>query len=104
MITLLAVCARVDGLAPGELERWVELDWVRPGREAGAPAFAEVDVARVRLIVELRRAMEVDESAMPVVLGLLDQLYDERRRMRRLVEVIERAGLGDGVRDGMLRP
>lgn len=101
MITLLMVCARVDGVAPEELARWVALDWVRPRRDAGEPAFAEVDVARVRLIVELRRAMEVDERAMEVVLGLLDQLYDERRRMRRLVEGIERAGLGDGVREGM---
>ena len=101
MITLLSVCARVEGVAPEELERWVALEWVRPGRVAGAAVFAEVDVARVRLIAELRRALEVDERAMEVVLGLLDQLYDERRRMRRLCDVIERAGLADGVRDGL---
>ena len=103
MITLSMVCATVDGLAPDELERWVALEWVRPRRVSGDPVFAEVDVARVRLIVELHRALEVDDRAMPVVLGLLDQLYDERRRMRRLCEVIERAGLADGVRD-VLRP
>ncbi len=98
MITLTMVCASVDGLAPDELQRWVSLEWVRPHQVAGDFAFADVDIARVRLIVELRQALEVDERAMPVVLGLLDQLYDERRRMRRLCEVIERAGLADGVR------
>jgi chaperone modulatory protein CbpM len=41
-------------------------------------------VARARLIVELRDTAEVNDAAMPVVLSLLDQLYDLRRQLRRL--------------------
>ncbi len=47
----------------------------------GSYVFREVDVARVRLIVELRRDLAIDDEAMPVVLGLLDQVYALRRRL-----------------------
>jgi chaperone modulatory protein CbpM len=41
-------------------------------------------VARARLILEMRDEMEINEDALPVVLLLLDQLYDLRRQMRDL--------------------
>ena len=45
-------------------------------------------MARVRLIQELRDDMQVNEEALPVVLSLLDQLYDLRRRLRELGDAI----------------
>ena len=51
--------------------------------------FHEVDVARVELILEIRREFAVDDEAMPLVLGLLDQVYSLRRQMRRLCDAIE---------------
>ena len=57
---------------------------VRPEGGPGAWRFREIDVARVRLIVELRQEMWVEERTLPLVLSLLDQLYDARRAMRRL--------------------
>jgi chaperone modulatory protein CbpM len=61
-------------------------------RPEGPPwRFREIDVARVRLIAELRRGMAVEEEAMPLVLSLLDQLYESRRQMRALCGAIERA-------------
>jgi chaperone modulatory protein CbpM len=59
--------------------------------------FEEVDVARIRLIVELR-SLELDEEAMPVVLSLLDQLHATRRRMRLLQQAVEEAA-PDAVRE-----
>jgi chaperone modulatory protein CbpM len=41
-------------------------------------------VARARLILEMRDEMQISEDALPVVLLLLDQLYDLRRQMRDL--------------------
>jgi chaperone modulatory protein CbpM len=38
----------------------------------------------VRLILELRDLMQVNEEALPVVLSLLYQIYELRRRMRAL--------------------
>ena len=53
-----------------------------------------MDIARLRLILELRDEMEVGETAMPVVLSLLDQLHASRRHMRRLCEMLDAAGPG----------
>lgn len=101
MIPLDEVLRLVAGLRAAELEAWIAEGWVRPERQAGAPVFAAVDVARVRLIVELREELEVGEGAMPVVLSLLDQLYAERARLRRLRDAVERAGLAGRLRDAM---
>ncbi len=51
--------------------------------------FHEIDVARVRLIVELRRDLAIGEEAMPVLLNLLDQLYALRRRLKALADAID---------------
>ena len=90
MIGIEMVVAQVGGLRREELERWIANAWVRPDGVEGAYRFQAIDLARIRLIVELRDEMEVDEHALPVVLGLLDQLYDARRRMRQLAEALRR--------------
>ncbi len=84
MITIEVLLARVPNLPLQDLERWISNDWVRPDGPAGDYAFREIDVARVQLIQELRDKLEVNEAAVPVVLMLLDQLYDLRRRMRAM--------------------
>jgi len=84
MITIEVLLARVPNLPLQDLERWISNDWVKPDGPAGDYAFREIDVARVQLIQELRDKLEVNEAAVPVVLMLLDQLYDLRRRMRAM--------------------
>jgi chaperone modulatory protein CbpM len=89
VITIERLFVSVSGLDRDELERWIANEWVRP---EGPPwQFREIDVARVRLIVELRREMAIEDEAMPVVLSLLDQLYRTRRQMRTLCDAIARA-------------
>jgi chaperone modulatory protein CbpM len=89
MITVQTL-SRTVGVAEAEITRWVELTWLRPDGSPGGWVFHEVDVARVRLIAELRE-LHMDEDAMPVVLSLLDQLYATRRRMRLLQQAVEEA-------------
>ena len=91
MISLLAVVARVRGVDAAMVQAWVEQDWVRPRREDGRPVFEEIDVARVRLIAELRE-LEVGDGAIPVVLSLLDQVHATRAQMRRLCAALDGAG------------
>ncbi|MBU6506990.1 MAG: hypothetical protein KGI92_04260 [Alphaproteobacteria bacterium] len=88
MISFEAVC-RIVQLEPIELERWIAERWVLPESEGSGYVFSELDVARVRLIIELRRDLAVGEDAMPIVLRLLDQLYATRRRMRSLLRALE---------------
>jgi chaperone modulatory protein CbpM len=88
MIGIEVVVTQVSGLQRQDLERWIANGWVRPDEAAGGYAFREVDVCRVRLIRELRDDLDVNEDALPVVLSLLDQLYDLRRRMREVGEAL----------------
>lgn len=78
---------RLAGCSHDELHRFVEEGWVVPEAEDG---FAEADVARCHLIVELRRDLAIDDEAIPVVLSLLDQVYLLRRQLRVLSSLVER--------------
>ena len=90
-----------------ELSRWIENRWILPegdgehGLEPGTErwVFHEVDIARVELILHIRREYAVDDEAMALVLGLLDQVYSLRRQMRRLCHAIE--GQPPGIRDAI---
>jgi len=96
-MTTIHALSRNLGLAETEIHRWVELHWLRPEGGPGGWVFQEVDVARVRLIVELR-ALDLDEEAMPVVLSLLDQLHATRRHLRLLQQAVEETA-PEAVRD-----
>ncbi len=102
MITIDILVTQLTGLQRQDLERWIANEWVRPDDRDGNYVFGEIDVARVRLIQELRDEMQVNEEALPVVLSLLDQLYDQRRRMRELCDALRRTA-PDEVRQALAR-
>lgn len=66
------------------LKFWIERDWVRPAREDDEWHFGEEDVARVELICDLVRDLEIDPEALDVILPLLDQVYSLRRSLRAM--------------------
>lgn len=82
-----------DGPDRTELSRWVENRWILPepdsAHEAEHWVFHEVDVARVELILHIKREFAIDEETTALVLGLLDQVYSLRRQMRRLCHALE---------------
>jgi chaperone modulatory protein CbpM len=88
MIVFEELLIRFRGLERRELARWVENRWVLPERHAETWVFHEVDVARVELIHDIRRDFAIDDEAMGLVLGLLDQVYGLRRQMRRLCDAV----------------
>jgi chaperone modulatory protein CbpM len=88
MIEFDEILVRYRSLERRELLRWVEERWVLPERRAETWVFHEVDVARIELIIEIRRDFAIDDEAMPLVLGLLDQVYSLRRQMRRLCDAV----------------
>ncbi len=88
MITIDVLIARLPGLQLPRVENWIANGWVRPEGAPGHYAFREIDVARVRLIQELHDDLDVNEDALPVVLSLLDQLYDARRRLQDLCDAL----------------
>jgi chaperone modulatory protein CbpM len=89
MITFAAVLARLPALEEQRLRLWIAQDWVRPVQRGGELMFEDIDLARLHLILDLEDSLEVGEAAVPVVLSLLDQLHATRRRMRRLLDVLD---------------
>lgn len=89
-----AVIALFPDLKVIELTTWVEHQWVRPqmdtadGGQSGW-TFHEIDIARVRLIYDLRRNLNVPDDTLPLLLSLLDQLYDLRRKLTAVGEALE---------------
>lgn len=88
------------GVQREELLSWIERRWVLPLNQSGDYVFAEGDVARVQMIVELRRDLAIDDEAMSVVLDLVDKLYGLRRQMRDILAAIDE--MPDGQREKLL--
>jgi chaperone modulatory protein CbpM len=88
MIAFEDLLQRLQGIDRRELTQWVENRWVLPERHSDTWIFHEVDVARTELILEIRREFAIDDEALPLVLGLLDQIYDLRRQLRRLCDAL----------------
>lgn len=101
MMQMHAVLALLGDMPEAELVSWVERGWVQPDAEGNTWEFREIDVARVRLIRELRRDVDVNDEAMPVVLSLLDQVYDLRRALRRISDALRTQP--DDVRQAVLK-
>lgn len=90
-LTLAELVVQLDRVEQVEVSSWIEHGWLRPAHDADSreAVFGDVDLARARLICELRHDLGVEEATLPLVLDLLDQLYTVRRRMNRLAEAVQ---------------
>ena len=83
------VVSVVERLTLRELRVWVREGWVRPAQGETGPVFDELDVARLRLLCDLRKDMALPNDVMPMVLTLIDSLNRTRRDLRFLVDAID---------------
>ena len=83
------VVARIERLTLRELRLWVREGWVRPAQSERGPVFDDLDVARLRLLCDLRKEMALPTDVMPTVLTLIDHLHRTRRELRRVTEAID---------------
>lgn len=90
VMRMATVIAEFGDLRDAELRDWLERGWVH-----GEPSppddweFAEIDVARIRLVRDLRHVMAVQEDTVPLVLDLLDQVYGLRRSLRAVATALQ---------------
>jgi chaperone modulatory protein CbpM len=94
MMRLTAVIAQFSSqgladLGEPELTAWVERGWIRPDQTGPDPVFQDVDIARIRLIHDLRMLMQIEDETIPLVLSLLDQVYDLRAGLRAVLRAVE---------------
>ncbi|MDT8325920.1 MAG: chaperone modulator CbpM [Roseovarius sp.] len=83
------VVARVERVTTRELRLWVRQGWVRPAESAAGPVFDELDIARIRLLCDLKKEMSLSTDTIPVVLTLIDRLHQTRRDLRALTKALE---------------
>ena len=63
------------------LEVWIEEEWLAPSETAGEPEFSDMDLARAKLIRELKHDMGVNDEGVGIILNLLDQMHSLRKAM-----------------------
>jgi chaperone modulatory protein CbpM len=78
----------ISALQRSDLEDWIREELVVPRQEAGTLLFGDMECARVRLICTLHYELEIDAETLPVVLSLVDQLYDTRQRLLSLTAAV----------------
>jgi chaperone modulatory protein CbpM len=79
---------QIAALQRSDLEAWISEGLVSPQLEAGALLLSDMECARLRLICTLRYELEIDAETLPVVLSLVDQLYDTRQRLLSLTAAV----------------
>jgi chaperone modulatory protein CbpM len=86
---ITSVTALFPDVTQIELTTWVERGWVLPDTAESGLVFHEIDIARVRLIRDLRQDMDVGEDAIALVLSLLDQVYELRTTLKGVLRALE---------------
>lgn len=89
MMAVDDLLATISALQRSDLERWISEELVAPQQNGGSLMFSDMECARIRLICTLTYELDVDDNALPVVLSLLDQLYDTRQRLLSLTRAIK---------------
>lgn len=82
--------AATSGIKVETLELWIEQEWLVPGTTSAGMRFADVDVARVRLIQELQNDLGANDEGIAVILHLMDQLHGLRRALARMKNEMQR--------------
>jgi chaperone modulatory protein CbpM len=73
-----------SGLEVQTLEVWLEQRWLIPERTSSGMRFSAIDVARARLIQDLKTDFGVNDEGVDVILRLIDQLYGLRHALANL--------------------
>jgi chaperone modulatory protein CbpM len=89
MIDVDALVGAISSLQRSDLEVWIHEKLVVPQQTANALFFTDMECARVRLMCTLYYELEIDADTLPVVLSLVDQLYDTRTRLLSLTAAIK---------------
>ncbi len=72
------VIATITRLTQRQLVSFIDADFVRPDRRDGRYQFRQVDIARLELLCDLSQELDMNETALAVVISLIDQLHAVR--------------------------
>jgi len=63
------------GVSVEIIDYFIQEEWIKPSTEESRSLLDQEDVARVKLIWELRERHGVNDEAIPLILHLIDQLH-----------------------------
>lgn len=78
----------LSGMGHETLTAWIKEEWLIPGGSVAEMSFSEIDIARARLIRDLKMDLGVNDEGVGVILNLVDQLHGMRRTLMELREVV----------------
>ena len=95
------IISKLDFIFRAELDQetldlWIEQEWLVPSHTDDAMAFSDADLARAKLIRDLKEGLGVNDESVGVILNLIDQVHGLRRVIAGLLE-------SDGARSGRRR-
>jgi chaperone modulatory protein CbpM len=73
-----------SGLQVQTLDLWLEQQWLVPEQTTAGMSFSDMDIARARLIRDLKTDLGVNDEGVDVILHLVDQLHGLRRALEQL--------------------
>jgi chaperone modulatory protein CbpM len=72
------------GVQVQTLDLWLEQRWLIPDQSSAGMSFSDIDLARARLIRDLKTDFGVNDEGVDVILHLVDQLHGLRRALEQL--------------------
>ena len=84
MLTLDEFQLRLD-VDAGTVQMWIEEGWLLPQRDQVGFGFSELDIARARLIRDLKDGIGVNDEGIGIVLNLIDQVHGLRSVLREFL-------------------
>jgi chaperone modulatory protein CbpM len=83
------VVTLVTRLTRSQLVWFIEGALIRPERDESGYVFKRIDIARLELLCDLSQDLELDETALRVVISLIDQLHAARQDLTLLTRCID---------------
>ena len=77
----------LSGVDHETLDVWIAEEWLIPVGSSEGASFSDIDVARARLIRDLKTELGVNDAGVGVILNLLDQLHGLRRTFKQMREL-----------------
>ena len=91
MMTLSEVLITIEEIQDETVvQEFVHHGWVKPVEQEGNWLFDPVDIARIRLVHQLRHELLVEDETMSLVLSLMDQLYTTRHQLKQMCQAISK--------------
>lgn len=83
------VVITVTRLTRSQLVRFIEGELVKPQRDADGYVYRRIDIARLELLCDLSQDLDLDETALGIVISLIDQLHAARQDLAVLAQAMD---------------